>query len=159
MRRRKISGKYLSVSAPPSYESSSVAVHDFATAIKNFADEYLRGAATVDIIGESSGFAKVSVGSTAYLLRTLLEYAEEDETLVIKISLTGEMTISVSPRSLPDDEIVARIIAIANAAGFSVARDCYTLLFSAAIDGAEIVKIYALSKDDIFNTLFEVLFL
>lgn len=159
MRRRKINNRYLSEGIPHEVSENTIDADDFATALKAFADEYLRGAMEVDIVGKGSGYTSVSLNHTAYLFKLMLENAEENEVLNVKADLSESMSLFVTFRVLPSVEALAKIINAAKIAGFTANRDNNQLIFSAAIDDGVLIKIYALSKDEIKNYLFETIFL
>ena len=159
MRRRKINNRYLSESIPSEASGNPMDAVDFATALKRFADEYLRGAMEVDVVGKGSGYTSVSLNHTAYLFRLMLENTEQNEVLNVKAELSESMSLFVTFRTPPSDEALAGIINTAKIAGFTVSSDNNELIFSAAIDSAAIIKIYALSKDEISDCLLKTIFL
>lgn len=159
MRRRKINGRCLSDKLPARTSKSAVDAEEFSSALEKFADEYLRGAVEITVSGRSQGYASVSAEMTAYMLRTAMENTKDDEVLRIEISLGDNLTLKISYEYDPDSETVASVIGIARIAGFVAQRCENTITLTSCITDSSTIKIYAISKNEIANHLYEIFFL
>lgn len=160
MHGRKISGRYLSERVPNlEAERRNIDASGFAVAIERFINDYLRGAAEVEVCGSADGTINVSEAYTAYLLRSLILYSEPDEMLYLKIELGERITLKASFATLPAKQSLAHTVEIAKAAGYKVSRDNSTLFFTAEICSDKALQIYAISIDDFVKELENIIFM
>ena len=159
MRRRKINNRYLSDKIPEQISRDSIDVEEFAEALKKFADEYLHGALEVNITGRIAGYASISLEMTAYMLRTALKNARDDEVISVSISLEKSITLNIEYEYEAHEEAIASVIGIAKVAGFMAQRHGNIITLKSNVTDSSIVKIYAMSKEKIANHLHEIFFL
>lgn len=153
MRKRKINPQYLKRIVAQDVNDEKIAALDFAISLKRFADEYLKGILEFDIDGTSAGTVSLKLPVASYLIRLLCECGDRDELIRATLSLSDEMTLSVSyDFACPTDD-VAQIVKVAKLAGFSVERTVSTLIFKAPIKSESVMYIYAVSGSDFRDML------
>ncbi len=159
MKRRKINTRYLSERVPSEVGSMTMRAEDFATTIRDFANEYLDGALDVEIRGESHGNVKASTSLVAYVIRMMLEIVEEDEFLHLTIDLGDNLTMTVSFDKMPELSNLAKLVNTFRMAGFRAVRDGNTFSFSLKITDSAILRVYALSPDEFRQDMREIFFM
>ena len=120
--------------------------------IKRFAEEYLDGIVTVNVEGQSEGTLSLKLPVVSYLVRLMSE-GTDDGTVTVDISLSEKIRLDAEFDPMPSVDDTVHIINVAKLAGFDVARDGDTLLFSADIKVSHIMKIYAISSNDFADLL------
>ena len=140
-------------------DKENVLADEFASALRRLADDYLQGSVELDIKGTSRGIVTISVSTAAELIRLMLEGIAPDDVLQINIELASELKIELAPRSLPKAEILAKIITLAKSAGFTVSRTKTTVTLTSDIAQTQLLKIYAISQDDIYEQMRDVIIL
>ena len=153
MRKRKINPQYLKRIVAQDVNDEKIAALDFAIILKRFADEYLKGIFELNINGTAAGTVSLKLPVASYLIRLLCECGDRDELIRASLSLSDEMTLSVSyVFACPTDD-VAKIVKVAKLAGFSVERTVSTLIFKAPIKSESVMYIYAVSGSDFQDML------
>ncbi|MBR2431708.1 MAG: hypothetical protein IKB23_02215 [Clostridia bacterium] len=145
MKKRKINPQYLRSITSTDNKDSDISALDFATSIKEFADEYLRGIMTLTVEGAPKGSVSLKLPVVTYLVRLLCENAKDGTMVDVKISLGEQLVLDASYEALGDVGDVAYMVRVAKLAGFDVARSGDVFTFSANIKIDSIMRIYATS--------------
>ena len=153
MKKRKINQEYLRRITSSEVKDERMDALSFALSIKEFADEYLGGLVTVEIIGDRRGSVNLKLPVVSYLIRLIAMITDDDELIEIKITLNDEIMIESRFHSLCDVEGVTHIVQVARLAGFNVDREGDTMYFTAKIQASQIMQIYATSNDEFKNLL------
>ena len=141
------------------YEITSkeiVRVEDFISAMQRVSDEYLRGSVILEVSGSACGIIDISVSITAEIIKLMLK-SMKDGMLRISISVDSDMRITLTPSALPPTKEFATIITFAKSAGYTVDRDEHSVTLTSKINITQIFSIYAISCDDIYAEMKEIL--
>lgn len=152
MQKRKINPEYLRHITASDVKNEAIDALDFALSIKRFAEEYLEGIVTVSVTGQSEGTLSLKLPVVSYLVRLMSE-GTDDGTVTVDISLGEKIRLDAEFDPMPSVDDTVHIISVAKLAGFDVARDGDTLLFSADVKSSHVMKIYAVSSEDFADLL------
>ena len=128
---------------------------DLADTLKSFGDDYLDGLISVKTVGYANGKVNIKLPVFSYFIRLLCEDAY-DETVKCTITLDDYLTITTTYPSIKDNEKTALLISVASFAGFKPSRDGDILSFKTKIHTTNVLHIYAISSDEIMDTLVSV---
>ena len=148
MRKRKLPGGYLSDVLPTENEDYLISATNFALAFSKFANENLKGACEIEVIGESYGTIAISPALAIHAIKTILLYADNDDVVRIVMNIADDMQIEVFFNTLPPTEDLATIINRCFYCGFDVKRRENTIVLKAKITPYTTIKIYAVSRED-----------
>ena len=141
------------------YEITSkeiIRVEDFISAIQRIADEHLRGSVLLEISDGGCGMTDVSVSITAKIIKLMLK-ATADDMLKISINTDSNLKITLTPGKLPPTQELATIITFAKSAGYKADRDEQSVFLTSKITVTQLLSIYAVSYDDIYEQMKEIL--
>lgn len=141
------------------YEITSkeiVRVEDFISAMQRVSDEYLRGSVILEVSGSACGITDISASITAEIIKLMLK-SMKDGMLRISISVDSDMRITLTPSALPPTKEFSTIITFAKSAGYTVDRDEHSVTLTSKINVTQIFSIYAISCDDIYAEMKEIL--
>ena len=152
MIKRKIDPKYLRMILSPETPNKNLDALDFALSLKKFAEGLMRGTLEVEVIGNASGEVPLKMTVVSYLIRLLCE-AADTEPARCTVTLADTLEVKTEYPAIDDIERTAYLIDVAKLAGFKVTRKDDTLFFKVAISTSAIMKIYAVSSDEIMYWL------
>ena len=136
-------------------EREIVEIEDFIHAMQRIVDDYLRGSVILEASGISCGTTDISVSITAEIIKLMLK-STGDDLLRISISADSDMRITLTPSALPTTKDLATIITFAKSAGYNVDRDAHSVSLTTKINATQLLSIYAISCDDIYDEMREI---
>ena len=134
----------------------NVRVEDFVNAIKRLADEHLRGSVSLEVSGRVYGITDISVSITAKIIKMMLRSPYSG---ILKISINNDLDlrITLTPEELPPTRELAKIITFARSAGYKVDRDERSVTLTSSVTVTQLLHVYAVSCDDIYEEMKDIL--
>ena len=160
MRRRKIDSRRISPRRPDVTTIQPISSIGFATSLKRFSDEYLRGAMEVEIDGSSASAINISLHEAAYMMRLMVEFGGEESVLKTKITIGEHLRIDTYfPSGCPSIEDMAEIAKAGRAAGFFFEiRDSHIIMKAEIKHGAP-TPVYVSDYDAIVDIFVNIFFM
>ena len=152
MIKRKLNREQLRRILAPDVENERLDALEFAGTLRKFADGYLRGVMTVDVIGTANGYVNIKLPVLSYLIRLIAEVVD-DEPAHCTVRLSDRVEIETHYPKIADDSMTAYLIDVAKLTGFKVKRASDILYFSTDIITSPLMKIYATSQEKIMEYL------
>ena len=155
MIKRKINKENLRRILASDVKNKELDALDLALTLKNFADGLMREALEVEIIGNANGHVNVKLPVLSYLVRLLCE-AAHDTPAQCTVTLADSLEIKTLYPDISNTVHTAYLIEVAKLAGFKVTREDDILYFTTDIVRSYVMKIYAVSSDEIMDWLVKV---
>ena len=153
MRKRKLTGEFLSQKSPSGDDGVRITASNFASAFSSFASEYLKGICELEIIGESDGYVNASPLILSYAIKLMIAEAECEDITRIVMNISETLDIDVTFEHLPSVTALSKILSHCASYGFKVSRREDGLTLSLCITSSDALKIYAMSVDDLVREL------
>ena len=159
MRKRKLTGEFLSQKSPSGDDGARITASNFASAFSSFASEYLKGICELEVIGESDGYVNASPLILSYAIKLMISEAKHEDLTRIVMKISDTLDIDVTFEHLPSITAISEIVSRCASYGFKVSRREDGLAISLCITSSDALKIYAMSIDDLARELKTLYFL
>ena len=159
MRRKEIKGLPLSRAIPYPRGHRTYPLDRFGRSLERFFGEYLLGVARLDCQANLSDYISLDADMLAVMLRHIADYADEE--FIPTVTLFTEdrrLYIKISDIDRYSAEALSKISAAAVAAGFIIGGSRGELALYTETFSVDTVKIYAISKTDVFTIIFKIFF-
>ncbi len=140
------------LSASRTQRSINISFNQLASVLTEFIDEFLKGAVSIAVTGESRSGITIDPKYTAILIRDIVRSAGLNKFISLELGIDGDM-MTLSLDNIISANDIKKLSPLAKAAGFAQNIESGKIIYTAKLISTELFKLYARSANTLYKNL------